>query len=150
MNEEFKMITYIKGNIFESNAKTLVNPVNTDGVMGKGLAKEFKKLYPGMFIEYQRLCKEKKLVVGKLLLHKGMFKWILNFPTKTSWKKPSCIKYIESGLISFTKNYEKYGITSIAFPALGCGNGGLDWEKQVKPLMEKYLNNLPIEIYIYE
>jgi len=71
------------------------------------------------------------------------------FPTKTTWKKPSRIEYIEKGLQAFVKGYENKGITSIAFPALGCGNGELNWEKQVRPLMEKYLEPLPIDIFIY-
>ena len=143
------MITYIIGNLFESPAHVLVNTVNTVGVMGKGIAKDFKAIYPEMFREYQRLCEEKKLTVGTLWLYKTPNKWILNFPTKTTWRLPSKLEYIESGLKAFVKGYAKHGITSIAFPPLGCGNGELNWESQVRPLMEKYLNKLPIDIFIY-
>lgn len=143
------MITYIIGNLFESPAHVLVNTVNTVGVMGKGIAKDFKTIYPEMFKEYQKLCEEKKFTIGKLWLYNTPNKWILNFPTKTTWRLPSKIEYIESGLKAFVKGYAKHGITSIAFPPLGCGNGELNWEKQVRPLMEKYLNKLPIDIFIY-
>lgn len=143
------MLTYVMGNLFESPARVLVNTVNTDGVMGKGIAKTFKEVYPEMFKRYQILCEEKKFSVGKVWLYKSNHKWILNFPTKTTWKKPSKIEYIESGLEAFTKGYAERGITSIAFPMLGCGNGGLNWENQVKPVMEKYLQKLPIKVFIY-
>ncbi len=143
------MITYIIGNLFESPAHVLVNTVNTVGGMGKGIAKDFKTIYPEMFKEYQKLCEEKKLTIGKLWLYKTPNKWILNFSTKTTWRLPSKIEYIESGLKTFVKSYAEHGITSISFPPLGCGNGELNWEKQVRPLMEKYLNKLPIDIFIY-
>jgi len=143
------MITYVKGNLFESPAHVLVNTVNTEGVMGKGIAKKFKSLYPEMFREYQRLCEQRKFAIGKLWIYKTKNKWVLNFPTKITWRKPSKIKYIESGLQAFVKRYAERGITSIAFPPLGCGNGELNWENQVQPLMGKYLGNLPINIYIY-
>ena len=143
------MITYIIGNLFESPAHVLVNTVNTVGVMGKGIAKDFKTIYPEMFKEYQKLCEEKKLTIGKLWLFKTPNKWILNFPTKTTWRLSSKIEYIESGLKTFVKNYVRQGITSISFPPLGCGNGELNWENQVRPLMERYLNKLPIDIFCY-
>lgn len=143
------MITYVVGNLFESPARVIVNTVNTVGVMGKGIAKDFKTIYPEMFCKYQYLCESKMLTIGKLWLYKTPHKWILNFPTKTTWRQPSKIEYIEKGLETFVKMYAEKGITSIAFPPLGCGNGELDWEKHVRPLMEKYLKNLPIDIFIY-
>jgi len=143
------MITYVKGDLFESPAHVLVNTVNTVGVMGKGIAKKFKKIYPEMFKQYQQLYEENKLTIGKLWIYRTSNKWILNFPTKTTWRKPSELEYIEKGLQTFVNNYSEYGITSIAFPPLGCGNGELDWEKQVKPVMEKYLKKLGIDIFIY-
>lgn len=143
------MITYVRTNIFESNAQVLVNTVNTVGVMGKGLAKEFKRLYPDMFKTYQKFCEEGLLSIGKLQLYKTPNKWILNFPTKANWRYPSKLEYIEAGLKKFVANYERIGIKSIAFPMLGCGNGGLSWEDEVKPLMEEYLSDLPIDVYIH-
>ena len=142
------MIHYVSGNIFDSPAQTLVNPVNTVGVMGKGLALEFKKRYPRMFEEYKKQCRDGWLYVGDLMFWRAKNHFILNFPTKKHWKDPSSLIYIEAGLLSSANKYESYGISSIAFPKLGCGNGGLDW-KVVKPVMERYLQELPIDAYIY-
>lgn len=142
------MITYLKGDIFSSPAQVLVNTVNTVGVMGKGVALEFKKRYPEMFDVYERVCGAKKLDVGKLLLWRGAEKWVLMFPTKKHWRNPSKPEYVEAGLQKFVDTYAEKGITSIAFPRLGCGNGGLDWTL-VQPLMERYLKRLPIPVYIY-
>lgn len=143
------MITYVKTNLFESPAQVLVNTVNTVGVMGKGIAKQFKEIYPDMFKEYQLFCEKELLTVGKLWIYKTQHKWILNFPTKKHWRSPSKLEYIESGLQKFVETYSEKGIYSISFPLLGCGNGGLDWESEVQPLMEKYLKPLPIEIFIH-
>lgn len=143
------MITYVKGDLFESPAKVLVNTVNTVGVMGKGIAKTFKGIYPEMFTQYQRLCEEKRFDVGQLWLYKTPHKWILNFPTKKHWRQPSRPEYIEAGLRAFIAGYASHGITSIAFPRLGCGNGELDWEMVVQPLMIRYLDKLPIDVFVY-
>ena len=143
------MITYIVGDLFESSAQVIVNPVNVVGVMGKGLAKKFKQAYPDMFKQYKTLCNTGELDVGKLWLYKAPDKWILNFPTKQHWRQKSKLEYIEAGLKEFVDTYDTLGIQSIAFPMLGCGAGGLDWE-DVRPLMENYLGDLPIEITIYQ
>lgn len=143
------MILYVKGDIFQSPAQVLVNTVNTVGVMGKGIALEFKKLFPEMFAEYRSLCETGQFQVGNLWLYKSPNKWILNFPTKRHWRQPSQMEYIEAGLEKFVNSYAQMGIHSIAFPPLGCGNGQLDFETQVQPVMEKYLRNLPIETFIY-
>ena len=142
------MIEYIEGNIFKSTAEVIVNPVNTVGIMGKGLALKFKINYPDMFVKYQEICNKKLLKPGILYLHTSKNKKILLFPTKEHWKNNSKVEYIEKGLIAFINGYEKYNIKSIAFPKLGCGLGGLDWQ-EIKVLMEKYLEKLPIEVYIY-
>ena len=143
------MITCVKANLFTSPAKVLTNTVNTVGVMGKGIAKTAKEIYPEMFRQYQRLCETKQLKIGTLWLYKTPHKWILNFPTKQHWRHPSKPEYIEEGLKKFVATYASQGITSIAFPRLGCGNGELDWDKVVKPLMTYYLNKLPIDIFVY-
>lgn len=143
------MLRYVKQNIFESPAQVIVNTVNTVGVMGKGIAKEYKNLYPAMFKEYQRFCEIGALEVGKLWLYKTPNKWILNFPTKKHWRNPSKLEYLEVGLEKFVDTYEEKNIQSISFPQLGVGNGGLDWENEVKPLMEAYLKDLPIDIFIH-
>lgn len=142
------MITYIKGDIFSSPAKILVNTVNTVGVMGKGVALEFKKRYPEMFQEYRRLCEEKRLSIGTLMVWRKSDKWVMLFPTKKHWRYPSKIEYIEAGLKKVAENWDKLGVDSIAFPRLGCGNGGLDWE-EVRPMMKRYLEKIPMNIYIY-
>ena len=142
------MIFYVEGNILESKAQTLVNPVNTCGVMGKGLALEFKRKFPEMYQNYKYYCKTGQFKIGNLFLYKS-YKWIVNFPTKKSWMFPSKLEYIELGLKKFVDKYKEFEIKSIAFPKLGCGYGGLNFETQVKPLMEKYLNSLDIDIYLY-
>lgn len=142
------MLTYIKGDLLNSPAQVLVNTVNTVGVMGKGIALDFKNKYPEMFKIYQKECDKGNLEIGKLILWKDDEKWVLLFPTKKHWRSPSKIEYIEKGLQKFVHSYEMLGIESIAFPRLGCGNGGLDWDI-VKPIMERYLKPLPIHVYIY-
>jgi O-acetyl-ADP-ribose deacetylase (regulator of RNase III) len=144
------MLTYVSGDLLQSPAQVLVNAVNTQGVMGKGIALTFKHLYPEMFEQYQQRCKSGQFDVGQLWLYKAPNKWILNFPTKREWRKPAQAEYIEVGLKQFVETYEQLEIQSVAFPKLGCGSGGLDWEQQVRPLMEKYLYSLPIEIQVYE
>lgn len=144
------MILYVTGSLFQSPAQVLVNTVNMVGVMGKGVALEFKRLFPEMFAEYRELCERGEFQIGKLhLYNKNRNKWVLNFPTKKHWRNPSRIEYIEAGLEVFVRHYTKMGIHSIAFPALGCGNGQLDFKNQVQPLMHKYLHRLPIDIFIY-
>ena len=142
------MIEYVHGNIFESKAKVITNPVNTVGVMGAGLALQFKQKYPNMFNMYQVACDNNLLTIGKLMLIKETDHTILLFPTKKDWRDPSQLSYIEAGLRKFVSMYEQKGVTSVAFSKLGCGLGGLKWEV-VKPIMEKYLKPLPIVCYIY-
>ena len=143
------MITYVVCDLFESPAHVLVNTVNTVGVMGKGIAKQFKKIYPDMFREYQQICESRSFDIGDLWLYKTENRWILNFPTKRHWRQPSEVDYIERGLQKFVEVHYIYGITTVSFPQLGCGNGELDWHTQVRPLMEDYLSRLPIEVFIH-
>ena len=143
------MILYVKGDMFQSPAQVLVNTVNTVGVMGKGIALDFKRMFPEMFVEYRKLCESGQFDVGTLWLYKTPNKWILNFPTKKHWRQPSRVEYVEEGLKEFAATYLMMDIPSIASPPLECGNGQLDFQTQVQPLMEKYLRNLPIEIFIY-
>lgn len=143
------MISFVEGNLFESPAQVLVNTVNTVGAMGKGVAKEFKHIYPEMFKKYQELCESGSLEVGKLFLYKTDNKWVLNFPTKIHWNNPSKTEYIEDGLKKFVAEYSRLRIHSIAFPPLGAGNGELDFETEIRPLMIKYLHDIPIQVFIY-
>jgi O-acetyl-ADP-ribose deacetylase (regulator of RNase III) len=143
------MLIYRRTSLLESTAQTLVNTVNCVGVMGKGIAKDFKEREPEMFAAYRRICDQKLLSPGKLWLWKGATSWILNFPTKQHWRYPSKIQWIEAGLKKFVDKYEALGITEISFPRLGCGNGGLKWN-DVRPIMERYLRELPIQVYIHD
>jgi O-acetyl-ADP-ribose deacetylase (regulator of RNase III) len=148
------MIKYITGDILESNAQALVNTVNTVGVMGKGIALQFKKAFPNNFKAYKEACKREEIAVGKLYVTldkniKAGEKIIINFPTKKDWKNPSEYSYIESGLDNLLKVIQTYQIKSIAIPPLGAGNGGLAWEK-VKKIIEQKLGHLDIDIFVYE
>lgn len=147
------MIQYTKGDLLESSAEALVNTVNTVGVMGKGIALQFKERFPHNYTLYRRACKEGKVKIGEMFTTieqnlTGM-KIIINFPTKTTWRRPSEYSYIEQGLISLRNEIIKYNIKSIAIPPLGSHNGGLDWLK-VKSMMENALKDLDCHIYIFE
>lgn len=141
-------INIVKGNLFTSSAQTLVNTVNCVGVMGAGVAFEFRLRYPEMYARYVELCEQGQIAVGSLWLFKGSSRWVLNFPTKTDWKLPSKPQYLESGLRKFVDTYVEKKITSAAFPVLGAGKGGIP-ERQSLQLMEQYLEHCSINIEIY-
>jgi O-acetyl-ADP-ribose deacetylase (regulator of RNase III)/uncharacterized protein YwgA len=137
------------GNIFESKNKTLVNTVNCVGIMGKGVALEFKKRYPEMYKQYKADCDHGRIKVGEPVLYADLLGTsIINFPTKKHWKSPSLLKDIEKGLDIFLKQYKELGIESVAFPPLGCGNGGLSWD-DVGPLMYQKLSQIDIPVEIF-
>ncbi len=142
------MLQCTADSLFVSPAQTLVNTVNTVGVMGKGIAREFRRRYPQMFGRYKDYCDRGKLEVGQLYLYRTPNKWVLNFPTKKHWRGKSQLEWIEAGLQKFVDSYESRGITSVSFPQLGCGNGGLLW-RDVGPVMESYLGGLPIPVLIH-
>lgn len=141
------MIKYFHGSVFDAPTNTYVNAVNCVGVMGAGIALEFKKRYPDMFAEYKEICDKGYFHIGDIYCHRSGTDAIINFPTKIHYKNPSKIEWIESGLQTFANSYEYFKIESVAFPALGCGYGGLNWN-DVGSLMFKYLNNLDIDVYI--
>lgn len=143
------MLTYLEISLFESPAQTLVNTVNTVGVMGKGIAADFKRIYPQMFEEYHKFCQAGRLNIGKLYIYRTENKIIVNFPTKKHWREKSRVEYIEKGLKKFIDHYMEFGISSVSFPQLGCGHGELDWQSQVQPVMERSLETLPIPVYIH-
>jgi len=148
------MIKYIKGNLLEAPAQALVNTINTVGVMGKGIALQFKEAFPNNYSRYVEACKTGWLQPGRLLVvtetSPAGDKIIINFPTKTQWRLKSKYEYIESGLIALTAELDKGQIKSIAIPPLGCGNGGLRWSR-VKQLIEQYLSRFTfIEVLVYE
>jgi O-acetyl-ADP-ribose deacetylase (regulator of RNase III) len=138
----------------KSTKYALVNAVNTAGIMGKGIALQFKKAYPNNFKAYQEACKQKDIAIGKLFVTKDSNllsgeKIIINFPTKNDWRNPSEYSFIEKGLDDLVRIIEQYQLKSVAIPPLGAGNGGLEWEK-VKQIIEQKLNLLSIDIFIYE
>jgi O-acetyl-ADP-ribose deacetylase (regulator of RNase III) len=148
------MIKLITGNMLDSAAEVLVNTVNTVGVMGKGIALQFKKAYPNNFKAYVEACDRGEIAIGKLFITRDLNiasgeKIIVNFPTKKDWRKPSEYSYIEQGLDALVRFIEKEKPSSIAIPPLGAGNGGLEWEK-VKQLIDKKLGQLNLDIYVYE
>jgi O-acetyl-ADP-ribose deacetylase (regulator of RNase III) len=149
------MISYTTGDLLSSKAQALVNTVNTVGVMGKGIALHFKEMFPYNFTVYAEACKRGELEPGKMLVVKDSNlalgeRLVINFPTKVHWRQPSKYEYIEDGLQDLVRVIREYGITSIAIPPLGCGNGGLDWAV-VKEMINKVLSPLDgIEITVYE
>ena len=141
------MITYFKGTVFNTPAKALVNTINTKGVMGAGIALEFSLRYPNMSKAYKQRCDRVEVSVGKMDYHHEDSMVIVNFPTKRHYRHDSKLEWIEDGLKHFVSTYKEQGIDTIAFPKLGCANGHLEWT-DVQPLMEKYLSNLDIMVYI--
>jgi O-acetyl-ADP-ribose deacetylase (regulator of RNase III) len=139
------MLKLVEGNLLEAEADALVNTVNTEGVMGKGIALQFSKKFPEMFAEYRHACEAGLVQPGKMhVFERGeMFqpRYIINFPTKRHWRSPSRMEDIESGLHALVQEIAKHHIRSIALPPLGCGNGGLDWA-EVLPRIRAILGEL--------
>jgi len=137
------------GDILKSKAQTLINTVNCVGVMGKGIALEFKKRFPEMFEDYIKKCGHEEVKLGVPYLYKTLFPpQIVNFPTKDHWKSVSRINDIECGLQYILSHYKEWGITSLAIPPLGCGNGQLEW-RAVGPLIYRYVNQMDIPVEMY-
>ena len=148
------MIQYVKGNLLESEAQALVNTVNTVGVMGKGIALQFREAFPTNYRIYLEACRNKTFHVGEVLITEDAntivgHKIIVNFPTKIHWKMPSEYSYIEQGLASLKREIVNRNIRSIAIPPLGSHNGGLDW-LIVKKMIEEALADLDCDVYLYE
>ena len=141
-----EMITETTGNLLAADADALVNTVNTEGVMGKGIALQFKKAYPAMYDAYRRAAKSGEVHLGSMhVWPTGQMtgpRYIINFPTKGHWKSRSRLKDIESGLLDLVKTIAELRITSIALPPLGCGNGGLKWT-DVHPRIVEAFKELP-------
>jgi len=139
---------FVADEFFDSECQTLVNAVNCVGVMGAGIALEFKKRYPEMYADYRSRCEHENVRVGHPYLWRGIERNILNFPTKVHWTEQSSIAGIEQGLEYFMHNYEHWGVTSAAFPALGCGCGGRDWP-EVRGVMIRHLSSCKIPVHVY-
>lgn len=148
------MIEFKQGNLLEENAEAIVNTVNCVGVMGKGIALQFKRAYPENFRQYDQACKSGEVQPGRMftVATDSLFnpRYIINFPTKRHWKGKSKIEDIKSGLKALVAEVKQLGITSIAIPPLGCGNGGLNWA-EVKPLIQSAFAQLPnVQVIIFE
>jgi O-acetyl-ADP-ribose deacetylase (regulator of RNase III) len=134
------MIEEGRGNLLTADVEALVNTVNTVGVMGKGIALQFKRAYPANFRAYREACARGDVRIGSVWTFDtgvlGPRRFVLNFPTKRHWRDGSRLDDIAAGLGSLVEVVNEHGIKSIAIPALGCGNGGLDWA-DVRPLIEQ-------------
>lgn len=142
------MIIEKTGNIFTTQCQTIVNTINCVGVMGAGIAYEFRLREPEMFEKYQLLCAQKQIDIGVLWIYRTSKQNILNFPTKYNWKFPSKKEYLHKGLQKFLDTYKQKNITSIAFPLLGADKGGID-SKESLSIMTHYLSqcDIPVEIW---
>jgi len=140
------MIESTQGNLLEADAEVLVNVVNCVGVMGKGIALQFKQAFPDNFTKYAKVCKEKQMKPGRMLVFEtgSMLdpKYIINFPTKRHWKSKSKMEDIDSGLLDMIAQVKRLHIQSIAIPPLGAGLGGLNWS-EVKQRIETAFAELP-------
>lgn len=145
-------------NIFDSDCDALVNPVNCVGVMGAGLAKQFKERFPDMYKAYEGRCRFNVVKIGQMDIHPQSVRrsengiiidgWIINFPTKQHWREPSRLVYIVNGLASLRRCIPEWWIRSIAIPPLGCGLGGLSWN-DVQPLIHEALGDLGVRVDVY-
>ncbi|MFY1651882.1 type II toxin-antitoxin system antitoxin DNA ADP-ribosyl glycohydrolase DarG [Solwaraspora sp. WMMB762] len=140
------MIEVGHGNLLTADTDALVNTVNTVGVMGKGIALQFKRAYPDNFRSYHAACKRGEVRLGQMfVMDRGVIgprRYIINFPTKEHWRSASKLDDIRAGLADLVAVVSRHNISSIAIPALGCGNGGLDWAK-VRPLIEEACRKMP-------
>ncbi len=148
------MIETTKGNLLKAPAEALVNTVNTVGVMGKGIALQFRQAFPEMYRAYEKACENGDVQLGRVQVFDlgglvGGPRWIINFPTKGDWRARSRLTDVEVGLTDLVAKIRKLGIRSIAVPPLGCGNGGLDWN-EVRPRIEQAFAALPdVQVFLY-
>lgn len=147
------MIELTHGNLLKADAEALVNTVNTDGYMGKGIALQFKQAFPANFAAYQCACTHGEVQIGRMFVYEtDAFynpRYIINFPTKAHWRGKSRLSYVEQGLVALIDEVKRRSIKSIAVPPLGCGLGGLDWAV-VRPLIEQAFAATPdIHVLLY-
>ncbi|MBN2085820.1 MAG: macro domain-containing protein [Anaerolineales bacterium] len=147
------MLEYRTGNLLQADVEALVNTVNTVGVMGKGIALQFKQAFPENFRAFEKAAKHQDIQPGRVFVFKtGRYsnpKFIINFPTKRHWRGKARIEDIESGLVDLVRVIRENEIRSIAIPPLGCGFGGLDWN-EVRALIEQAMNKLPdVAVWVY-
>lgn len=145
------MTDVLIGNLFDSKAQTWVNTINCVGIMGNGMgiALEFKKRFPEMFRDYELRCQRKEVRLGRPYLFKQLLEpWIINFPTKYHWREVTNLQNVINGLEYLLNHYREWGVTSLAVPPLGCGNGQLEW-RVVGPTLYRYLQKLDIPVELY-
>ncbi|GAA1864812.1 macro domain-containing protein [Actinomadura bangladeshensis] len=143
------MITERTGDLLQDDAQALINPVNTAGVMGKGLALQFKRAFPTNFTAYAEACADGRLRPGKVLaVQIDAGRWVVNVPTKRHWRSPSRLDDIETGLNDLARTLTELDFASVAVPPLGCGHGGLAWSA-VHPLITERLGPLDLEVRLY-
>ena len=145
---------FTQGNLLDARVEAVVNTVNTVGVMGKGIALMFKQRFPENFMAYEAACKSGEVQVGKMFVTGGVEldgpRWIINFPTKKHWRQPTQIEWVRVGLSALKEVIGEKGIRSIAIPALGCGNGGLNWAI-VRPMIAVELGGLTgVDVFVLE
>jgi O-acetyl-ADP-ribose deacetylase (regulator of RNase III) len=149
------MVQIARGNLLVAKVDALINTVNTKGIMGKGIALQFKQVFPAMFRDYEKACKAGEVRLGKMHVVDlggltGGPRWIINFPTKGHWRERSRLTDIEAGLDDLVATILRLGIRSVAIPPLGCGNGGLNWT-DVRPRIEAAFTNLPdVNVLLFE
>ena len=141
------MIEFKEGNLFAEDVEALVNAVNCVGVMGRGVALQFRRAFPGNFNAYAVRCKRNEMRLGEVFVFEAANldnpRYIINFPTKRHWRDKSRLEDIEPGLKSLVRTIQQRHIRSAALPALGCGLGGLNWAREVRPLLAASLSELP-------
>jgi len=145
------VIRELKGDLLIAPVDVLVNPVNCVGVMGAGLAKQFREVYPEMFRTYQIACWEGALTIGRVQVWQtGEFRpaYGINFPTKNDWREQSKLSFIESGLVALVRVLKTLPIQSVALPALGCGLGGLDYD-EVRDLIYKAFQDSDLDVWLF-
>ena len=147
------MIRYTMGDVLRADVDAIVNTVNCVGVMGRGIALQFKKTFPSNYEEYRAACDKGEVVPGKMFITERRAltgpNYIVNFPTKRHWRGKSRMEDIESGLVALRKDIQELGISSIAIPPLGSGFGGLNWG-DVRQRIEQSLGDLDVEVVVYE
>lgn len=148
------MIKETSGNLLDAKTEALINAVNTVGVMGKGIAMQFRqKFSEKYFKDYKQACYSGALTTGKVhvyqLQNNTYPRYIINFPTKRHWRDPSRLEYIESGLKSLTETLQKLNVKSAALPALGCGLGGLRWTDVRLMIEANFTTYVDIEILLF-
>lgn len=147
------MIKEAHGNLLQADADALVNTVNTVGIMGKGIALQFKRAYPDNYLAYETACRSGEVALGRMFVYAtGQMtppRYIVNFPTKAHWRAKSKLQDVQSGLTDLRRVIQELSLTSVAVPPLGCGNGGLDWA-EVEPLIRRELGDIPgVTVLLY-